>query len=160
MLKGTVWMSEPEKNCSGCRRCGVSAACYDRLFGCRPAGGRTGFPYIPAGPGRRLGFVWLYSQREKDLFLQLIGISGIGPKAALSILAAYPVKQIKAAIIQEDVSLLTQVSGIGAKTAKRIILELREKLKEALESTGGSAEDEAFDAAASSAAKRWIPCWL
>jgi len=67
---------------------------------------------------------------EKELFLQLLSVTGIGPKAALSILSAFSVSKIKTAIVCEDVSQLTEVPGIGGKTAKRIILELKEKIKD------------------------------
>lgn len=67
---------------------------------------------------------------EKDLFIMLLGVSGIGPKAALSILSTFSVKQVKSAILREDFSLLTEVPGIGGKTAKRLILELKEKIKD------------------------------
>lgn len=67
---------------------------------------------------------------EKSLFIQLLGVSGIGPKAALSILSVFSVKQVKSAILREDFSKLTEVPGIGMKTAKRLILELKEKIKD------------------------------
>lgn len=73
------------------------------------------------------GFI---SRDEKDLFLQLLSVTGIGPKAALAILSTFPVNRIKTAIVSDDASLLTEVSGIGGKTAKRIILELKEKIKD------------------------------
>jgi len=66
---------------------------------------------------------------ELEFFEMLISISGIGPKAALGILALAPVRALKDAIAQEDVSLLTKVSGIGKKTAERVILELKSKIK-------------------------------
>ncbi|NLI93611.1 MAG: Holliday junction branch migration protein RuvA [Peptococcaceae bacterium] len=77
-----------------------------------------------------LTLIGFYQREEKDLFLQLLGVTGVGPKAALSILSAFPVKQVKSAILREDASLLTEVPGIGSKIAKRVILELKEKLKD------------------------------
>ena len=65
---------------------------------------------------------------ELDLFETLIAISGIGPKGALGILAIAPIDTLKKAIAAGDVSYLTRVSGIGRKTAEKIILELREKM--------------------------------
>jgi Holliday junction DNA helicase RuvA len=58
----------------------------------------------------------------------LVSVSGIGPKSALGILSLADVEQIKQAIILGDESLLTKVSGIGGKTAQRLILELRGKI--------------------------------
>ncbi len=65
---------------------------------------------------------------EKEIFELLIGISGIGPKAALKILAVADVQTIKLAIINEDISILTQVSGIGPKIAKKVVAELSGKI--------------------------------
>ena len=71
------------------------------------------------------------SQEEKNLFLQLIGISGIGSKSALSILSVAPTEQLLMAIITKDYKLLQKAQGIGAKAAQRIVLELSDKLKTA-----------------------------
>jgi len=67
------------------------------------------------------------TKEEKDLFLMLINISGIGPKMALTILSGATPAQFKNRIISGDLKALTLISGIGMKTAKRIIVELREK---------------------------------
>lgn len=64
---------------------------------------------------------------ELELFEVLIGISGIGPKSALGILGVAPVDTLKKAIASGDTSYLTRVSGIGRKTAEKIVLELRDK---------------------------------
>ena len=69
-------------------------------------------------------------EAELNLFLLLIGISGIGPKSALSILGIDKIEKLKSAIIEGRPELLTKASGIGKKTADRIILELRTKLKQ------------------------------
>ncbi|MEI6588173.1 MAG: Holliday junction branch migration protein RuvA [Candidatus Moraniibacteriota bacterium] len=71
------------------------------------------------------GFI---AEEEQEMFELLISISGIGPKAASSILAIASPKTIKAAIVNEDPSILTKVSGIGKKTAGRVILELKNKV--------------------------------
>lgn len=68
------------------------------------------------------------TEDEQEMFELLISISGIGPKAASSILAIASPKTIKAAIVNEDPSILTKVSGIGKKTAGRVILELKNKV--------------------------------
>ena len=65
---------------------------------------------------------------ELEFFELLIGISGIGPKSALGVLALAPVDTLKRAIASGDTSYLTKVSGIGRKTAEKIVLELKEKL--------------------------------
>lgn len=65
---------------------------------------------------------------ELELFETLIAISGIGPKGALGVLGVAPVDTLKKAIASGDTSYLTRVSGIGKKTAEKIILELRDKM--------------------------------
>jgi len=67
-------------------------------------------------------------EEELKMFELLIGVSGIGPKAALSILSIADVVALQTAIINEDSSILTRVSGIGKKTADRVVLELKNKV--------------------------------
>jgi Holliday junction DNA helicase RuvA len=64
---------------------------------------------------------------EKDVFIKLIGVSGIGPRSAITILSGATPQEFKKRIISEDVKSLTVIPGIGPKTARRIILELKEK---------------------------------
>ncbi|MGF1532157.1 MAG: Holliday junction branch migration protein RuvA [Bernardetiaceae bacterium] len=66
---------------------------------------------------------------EKRLFLLLIGVSGIGPNTALMILSSLSVSDIRRAILEEDTRTIQSVKGIGAKTAQRVVLELRDKLQ-------------------------------
>lgn len=68
------------------------------------------------------------SEDELNLFLNLLTISKIGPKTALNVLSFISIEQFKEALDNKDVSKLTKVSGIGKKTAQRIILELSGKL--------------------------------
>ncbi len=72
------------------------------------------------------GFV---SPEEKRLFLQLISVSGIGSKTAIQILSAERMSAIVNSIINEDVSVIGNCKGIGKKTAERIIVELKDKIK-------------------------------
>ncbi|MCX6865190.1 MAG: helix-hairpin-helix domain-containing protein, partial [Verrucomicrobia bacterium] len=75
-------------------------------------------------------------------------ISGIGPKLALCALSGMTVRELKRAIVENDVKRLSSVSGIGRKTAERIVIELRDKLDagEALEAVSGAGEPGANDA--------------
>lgn len=68
------------------------------------------------------------SLEDLEMFELLISISGIGPKAAMGILSIADVKTIRTAILNEDPSVLTKVSGVGKKTAERVILELKNKI--------------------------------
>lgn len=87
-------------------------------------------------------------KEEIEIFELLISISGIGPKAALGILNIADPKMIKSAIINEDPSILTKVSGVGKKTAERVILELQNKIEELpqADSQKVQAEQEVIDA--------------
>ncbi len=69
-----------------------------------------------------------FSEQEKETFVHLISISGVGPNTALVILSSLSPQELNNAISQGDVSRIKSVKGIGAKTAERIILELRDKL--------------------------------
>lgn len=83
-----------------------------------------------------------FEKEEKSVFLHLISISGVGPNTALMINSSMSVDEIKNAIVNEEVARIQRVKGIGGKTAQRIILELRDKIrKEGFEqsvSAGGS----------------------
>lgn len=78
------------------------------------------------------------NEAELEFFELLIGVSGIGPKSALGILNIAPVDHLREAIAQGDASALTKVSGIGSKSAQKIILELRDKLGSVETKAGGS----------------------
>lgn len=67
-------------------------------------------------------------KEELEFFEVLISISGIGPRSALGILEVAPVSSLKQAIVSEDETFFTRVSGVGRKTAQRLILELKTKL--------------------------------
>lgn len=79
------------------------------------------------------------TEGERRLFELLLTISGIGPKIALSALSGMTVREIKAAVVDNDVKRLSSISGIGRKTAERMVIELRDKLSEgeALEAVAG-----------------------
>ncbi len=70
-----------------------------------------------------------YDFEEQNCFKQLISVSGVGPKAALSILSELSPEQFAIAIVLNDAKALTRAQGIGAKLASRIILELKDKIK-------------------------------
>jgi Holliday junction DNA helicase RuvA len=70
------------------------------------------------------------SENEKEIFLKLIGISGIGPKIALNILSGIEASDLEDAIVRSDVARISLIPGIGKKTAMRIAMELQEKLIE------------------------------
>jgi Holliday junction DNA helicase RuvA len=91
-----------------------------------------------------LALYGFYTEKEKNLFLKLINISGIGPKIALNILSGIESSDLEDAIRRSDVARLSLIPGIGKKTAMRIALELQEKLdlKEKVLETRSSREKE------------------
>ena len=64
----------------------------------------------------------------RDLFLTLLGVSGVGPKIALATLAVYDAQALRQALADGDVTALTRVPGIGRRSAERLVLELRDKI--------------------------------
>jgi Holliday junction DNA helicase RuvA len=70
-----------------------------------------------------------FSDEEKNMFLHLISVSGIGPNTARLVLSSLSTHEFQKAIIQGDVRLIQSIKGIGPKSAQRLILELKDKLK-------------------------------
>jgi holliday junction DNA helicase RuvA len=75
----------------------------------------------------------------RDLFLTLLGVSGVGPKIALATLAVHDAQALRQALADGDVTALTRVPGIGKRGAERLVLELRDKIGPVSPSAGGSA---------------------
>ncbi len=69
------------------------------------------------------------TESEKQMFLNLISISGVGPSTGLMVQSSLSAQEIQEAIVNEDVKTIQSVKGIGGKTAQRIILELKDKIK-------------------------------
>ena len=67
---------------------------------------------------------------ERELFSRLLGASGVGPKVALAMLSTYSARRLAQALAEKDVNALKQVSGVGKKTAERIVLELADKVED------------------------------
>ena len=89
------------------------------------------------------------SKEEKEAFELLIGVNGIGPKVGLSVLSTLSVYELKMAVSSEDVKTISKTPGLGPKGAKKLILELKDKLSfEELEEDGVGAE--IFDTSADS----------
>ncbi len=80
--------------------------------------------HITDADQRLFGFC---TEEERDMFLKLLTISGVGPKLAISALSGLPVRELKNALINGDIKMISSISGIGKKTAERIVMELRDK---------------------------------
>ena len=85
------------------------------------------------------------NQDEKKFFQQVINISGIGPKSGLGIISVAPIEQLKSAIAAGDSIYLTKVSGVGKKSAQKVILELQDKLADELSLAGITSSDHTED---------------
>ena len=88
---------------------------------------------------------------ERELFLLLLAVAGVGPKLALNILSGMPVHELQQALDAGDVLRLVSLPGVGKKTAERLVLELREKIRRVkmrgpAESDSGGVENEAISA--------------
>lgn len=119
----------------------IPISSYDRL---PPAGGSCRiltYHHIREDAHHLYGFL---TEAERSLFVLLLTINGIGPKVALRALSDLTVREIKAAIAQGDVARLSSISGIGRKTAERIVVDLRGKIgaAEALAAVAGGRETE------------------
>lgn len=123
---GVGYACHTSQNTVGALKMGKTARLYTYL-------------YVREGAVDLFGFA---DQEELNCFKMLLGVSGVGPKAALAILSVAPPSQLALAIITEDAKLLTQAPGIGKKIAQRIVLELRDKMsKGQLEGAAGRAAE-------------------
>ncbi len=74
---------------------------------------------------------------ERELFSRLLGASGVGPKVALAMLSTYSASRLAQALAEKDVNALKQVSGVGKKTAERIVLELADRVEDLVVEAAG-----------------------
>jgi Holliday junction DNA helicase RuvA len=94
------------------------------------------------------------TEREKEVFLLLTSVQGIGPRSAIAMLSGMNTDEFAAAVRANDLGRLTAIPGIGRKTAERLVVELRDKLSNigtaaAAAASGGAAAGSAFDDALS-----------
>ena len=90
------------------------------------------------------------TKEEKQLFLMLIGVTGVGPKMALALLSTLSAADLRLAIVMEDEKTVSRAPGVGKKIAQRICMELKDKLGQ-FETSGGAAAVPASPAAAPAA---------
>lgn len=135
-LKGTVHDKSPEQLIVDVRDVGYQLEISSQTFAELPAEGEEiellVYHHVTDNDQRLFGFI---NQNEKDLFELLITVKGVGPKLGLTILSGLPAREITGAIVQEDKSALSQIKGIGKKTAQRMILELKDKISEMVDAT-------------------------
>ena len=107
------------------------------------------FTYLNCGSSDRavMELYGFYDQEERELFTQLIGVSGIGPKAAVAILSALDARDLVMCILSGDAKSIARAQGVGLKTAQKVILELKDKVTRAASSEIASSAPEAAPAA-------------
>jgi holliday junction DNA helicase RuvA len=99
-----------------------------------PATGREAFLHAElVSREDSLALFGFASEEERDLFGQLVSVSGVGPKVAISVLSGGPARELLRAIAAGDAKRFQAAPGIGKRTSERIIVELREKVAGALE---------------------------
>lgn len=133
-LQGTLAEAHPTQVVVDCHGVGyavfIPLSSYDKL----PAPGDTvkllTYHHVISHEGTQqlFGFV---TPEEREMFLLLISISGIGPKLALNILSSTSIRTLRTAIARGDTKTLSALRGIGKKTAERLVMELKDKFGEA-----------------------------
>jgi Holliday junction DNA helicase RuvA len=96
-----------------------------------PEGGRIDlrtYTHVREDALQLFGFA---TEDEERLFLLLIEVSGVGPKLALNVLSGMPAGELAHALVEGEIARLTKIPGVGKKTAERLVVELRDKLKTA-----------------------------
>ena len=83
------------------------------------------------------------SVREREFFLALIAVSGVGPKVALAVLSGYPVSQLELAVLHGDTKKFESIPGIGKKLAQRLMVELKDKVSAGIDLTAPGADQAA-----------------
>jgi Holliday junction DNA helicase RuvA len=94
-----------------------------------PEGGRAQvrcYTHVREDALQLFGFL---TAEEEELFHLLIGVSGVGPKLALNILSGMPATELATAILHSEIARLTKIQGVGKKTAERLVVELKDKIK-------------------------------
>ena len=111
-----------------------------------PATGRDAFLHAElVSREDSLALFGFASEEERDLFVQLVSVSGVGPKVAIAVLSGGPARELLRAIAAGDAKRFQAAPGIGKRTAERIIVELREKVAGALEEEVAPASSEDGD---------------
>ncbi len=118
----------------------IPLSSYDRLPAANERCLVLTYDHVREDDHQLFGFA---TESERRMFVLLLSVSGIGPKLALSALSGLSSRELKAAIVDGDAKRLSSISGIGKKTAERMIVDLRDKIGagEALEATAGARDE-------------------
>lgn len=127
----------------------ISLITFDQLPPASEAVHLSTYLYVREDRMELFGFA---DEEEREIFELLIGVSGIGPHSALTVLSGMTLRDLQEAILQERVAELTAIKGIGRKTAERLVLDLKDKVHAGAPTTG-EAVSEAKASASDEAAK-------
>ena len=118
----------------------IPLSSYDRLPPADAAVKLHTYHHVREDAEQLFGFA---TEGERVMFDRLLDVSGVGPKLALAVLSGLSVREIKTAIVSGDSKRLSGISGIGRKTAERLVVELKDKISagEALEAVAGDDPD-------------------
>jgi len=145
-LKGVLVEKQPTRVVLEVQGVGYEVFIPLSSYDCLPARGDfctlLTHDYVREDTHQLFGFM---SAGEREMFVMLLGTSGVGPRLALSSLSGLSVRELKAAIVEGDVKRLSSISGVGRKTAERLVVDLRHKFTpgEALEAIAGGGDGEA-----------------
>lgn len=138
-LNGILALLEPDRAVIDCGGVGYLVSITRKTYDSLAAGGAFNAAGNTLGKNAKLFTYYVvredaaelygfFSERERDLFKLLIGISGIGPKAALAVLSVLSPDAFVAAVASQDARAISAAQGVGLKSAQKIILELKDKL--------------------------------
>jgi Holliday junction DNA helicase RuvA len=146
-VRGEVMVRRPDHVVIDAGGVGYRLAVSAETLKAVPAIGNEAFLHAELIPREdSLALFGFASEEERDLFGELISVSGVGPKVALSALSGGPARELLRAIAAGDAKRFQAVPGIGKRTSERIIVELREKVAGELEDEGVVASAEEADA--------------
>lgn len=121
----------------------ISLITFDQLPSASAAVQLPTYLYVREDRMELFGFA---DEEERAVFELLIGVSGIGPNLALTVLSGMTLRDLQEAILQERVAELTAIKGIGRKTAERLVLDLKDKIRVRAPAAGGAALEAELDA--------------
>jgi Holliday junction DNA helicase RuvA len=148
-VRGEVLVRRPDHVVIDAGGVGYRLAVSSETLKAVPATGKEAFLHAELiSRDDSLALFGFASEEERDLFGQLISVSGIGPRVAIAALSGGPVRELLRAIASGDAKRFQAVPGIGKRTSERIIVELREKIAETLEEEMLVAGPEGADARA------------
>ncbi len=137
-VKGEVVVRRPDHVVVDAAGVGYRLAVSSETLKAVPAAGNEAFLHAElVAREDSLALYGFASEEERDLFVQLVSVSGVGPKVAIAVLCGGPARELLRAIAAGDAKRFQAAPGVGKRTAERIIVELREKV------TGGLAEESA-----------------